>query len=172
MEEYFSIGDIVAAHGLKGDLTLRHGLKTNRILQEVKVIFIPENPGSYLPYFIEECQGTKKGTLRIRLEGFASRNAVLALVGKQVYLSKSDYLTLSDLQSPHTWLGFGVYDTQKGFLGKIIEILEMPSQILARLDWQGKSILIPLNGEILRKQDMGNRLLTVTIPDGLLDLPD
>ena len=53
MTEYFNIGKLVAVHGLKGELLLKHELGKKTSLKGLQAIFIEEKKNSFLPWFIE-----------------------------------------------------------------------------------------------------------------------
>jgi 16S rRNA processing protein RimM len=51
--EYFKIGKFVAAHGVKGELVLKHELRKKTSLKGLQTIFIEEKRSSFLPWFVE-----------------------------------------------------------------------------------------------------------------------
>ena len=66
-------------------------------------------------------------------------------------------------------LGFTVYD-QKNELGKVLEVIEQPMQVLLRVDFKGNEIFVPLNESTLIKIDHKKEKITVELPAGLLDI--
>ena len=57
-----------------------------------------------------------------------------------------------------------------GRLGEIREILDLPQQTLASMDWKGSEVLIPLHENILLKFDRQAAVLYTMLPDGLLEV--
>ena len=55
-------------------------------------------------------------------------------------------------------------------LGKILEVIEQPHQILCTIILNEKEALIPLHEDSLEKIDKKHRKIYVTLPDGLLDI--
>jgi 16S rRNA processing protein RimM len=55
-------------------------------------------------------------------------------------------------------------------LGPILEVIEQPHQVLAKIDLGGKEALIPMHAGTLKKVDQQARLVYVELPDGLLDV--
>ena len=51
--QYFKAGKLVAVHGLKGELVLKHELGKKSSLKDVKAIFIEDKKDSFLPWFVE-----------------------------------------------------------------------------------------------------------------------
>ena len=53
MAGYLSIGKIVAVHGLKGELLLKHELGKKTSLKGLQAVFIEDKKDSFIPWFIE-----------------------------------------------------------------------------------------------------------------------
>ena len=49
---YINIGKIVSAHGLSGEVILKHALGKKTSFKESEVVFVEQVKGSYLPHFI------------------------------------------------------------------------------------------------------------------------
>lgn len=169
MEDYFNIGKLAAAFGIKGELVLTHKLGDSS-WKKIGVLFTEESPGNFLPHFVTSAVYKKEGELYIRLEGTDTREQALALVPKNVYLRKEDFRKLADPASPLAWLGFSVHDSQYGALGAVTEVIEAPSQILIKVRYQQKDILIPVNDQTLQKIDRKKQILYTRLPDGLLEI--
>jgi len=54
LPEYFKIGKLVAVHGLKGELVLKHTLGKKSSLKGLQAIFVEDRKDSFLPWFIQE----------------------------------------------------------------------------------------------------------------------
>jgi 16S rRNA processing protein RimM len=55
-------------------------------------------------------------------------------------------------------------------LGKILEVIEQPHQVLCRIDINGKEAYIPLHEETIIKVDRKNNRVIVALPPGLLEI--
>jgi len=55
-------------------------------------------------------------------------------------------------------------------LGKILEVIEQPHQVLCRIDLNGKEALIPLHEETIVKIDKKKSQVVVELPEGLLEI--
>jgi 16S rRNA processing protein RimM len=55
-------------------------------------------------------------------------------------------------------------------LGKILEVIEQPHQLLCRIDLNGKEALIPLHEETIIKLDKKKQQVIVSLPPGLLEI--
>lgn len=169
MEQYQNIGKFVSTFGIKGELVLEHHLGEQASLDKVKALFIEEAPGRFIPYFLESSKTRKETEMLVLLEGIASPEKARLLVRKKVWLPEPDVKKIASAAAPIGWLGFEVYDGKK-LLGKVLEVIEQPAQILLRIEINEKEVLIPLNESTLEKIDLKKQKIIVELPDGLLDI--
>lgn len=169
MEEYFKIGKFVAAHGLAGEILLKHSFGKKTGLKGLTVIFTEERKKSFLPWFIEEAKIKDEESVFLRLESIGSRELALKMMQKEAWVTEKDYRKFASKRSPANYLGYSIIE--KGVpLGEILEVIEQPHQLLCRLEVQEKEVLIPLNEETLKSVDHKKKQVLVTLPDGLLDI--
>lgn len=166
---YKSIGKIVAAFGLAGEVILQHNLGKKTALKGLKAIFIEERKDSMLPYFIESSKIKNKEEVYLKLEGINSREAGKKLNQKQVWLEEEAFSQYASKSAPISLLGYNLVN-EGNDLGEILEVIEQPHQVLCRIDLHGKEALIPLHGETLYKIDKKTKQVHVRLPDGLLDI--
>ena len=167
--QYFKVGKLVAAFGLKGELILKHSLGKKTSLKGLKAIFIEDRKEAFLPWFIESAKIKTDEEIFLKLEGVLSREAALKLMQKEVWIPESDFKKYSAKTSLVNLLGFTVIDQGKQ-LGEILELIEQPHQMLCRIEMNAKEVLIPLNASTLQKVDKKNRQVLVSLPEGLLEI--
>lgn len=170
--EYIQIGKLVATHGVKGELILEHVLGENasiKDLKQLKAIFVEEAKGSYIPYFPTQISKRKATELLLTLEGLGSKESAKRLVRKPVWLLQQDFAKLADSSAPVALIGYMVYNEEVP-LSEVLEVIEQPHQILLRIEYQQKEVLIPLHEETLDKIDRARKQVHVTLPDGLLEI--
>jgi 16S rRNA processing protein RimM len=167
--EYFNIGKFVAIHGLKGELLLKHGLGKKTSLKGLQAIFIEEKKNSFLPWFIEATKIKSDNEVYIKLEGINTREAAIKLSQKMVWLAEADHKKFASKNSPSSLLGYMIINNNEP-LGKILELIEQPHQLLCRLEIKGKEVLIPLHDDSLQKVDHKKKEVIVELPDGLLEI--
>ena len=170
MNNYFSIGKLVSAHGLQGELLLRHSLGKRSALKGVAVIFLEERKNSFIPYFVQQVTVKDGESVYIRLEGIDTKEAAHRLMPGQVYLQESDFKQQTAASAPLALLGFTVEDEQHGPLGAIEEVIEMPMQVLVKVMIRGKEALLPVNEQSLVKVDKKKQVVHLHLPDGLIEL--
>ena len=170
MKNYISIGKLVAAHGLKGTMILKHHLGKKTALQGLDVFFIEELPGSFLPYFPGEMAAKSEEEILINIEGVDSKEKASKLLQKQVWLTEDVFVKFAAASAPISLLGFQVFD-KKVLVGEVLEVIEQPHQVMCRIEHQGNDeILIPINEQSLVKIDKKNKKLYLDLPDGLIEV--
>ena len=169
MVEYFKIGKLVAAYGLKGELVLKHALGKKSSLKGLQTVFIEEKKDSFLPWFIESARIKSIDEVYLKLEGIDAREKAIKLVQKEVWVPEMDHKKLAAKSSPVNLLGFSLMNDGKN-LGEILEVIEQPHQLLCRIEINEKEVLIPLHEETLQKIDKKKKEVIVKLPEGLLDI--
>ncbi|GEP95766.1 ribosome maturation factor RimM [Chitinophaga cymbidii] len=170
MANYFNIGKLSAVYGTEGEMIVKHSLGKKSSLKDITAVFIEDRKDSFLPYFIQKARAKDAEHLYIKLEGIDSREAARKLLQKGIYLDEADFKGLASASAPLSLLGFSVTDKQHGPLGEISEIIEMPLQVLAKVMFREKEMLLPLNEQTLLKIDKKQQTVHLDLPEGLLDI--
>jgi 16S rRNA processing protein RimM len=167
--EYFKLGKFVAAHGLKGELLLKHELHKKTSLKGLKAIFIEQSKNSFLPWFIASTKTKNDKGVYVKLDGVDTKEAAARLTKKEVWLTEDDFKKHATKSSPANLLGYVIISEEKA-LGEILEVIEQPHQMLCRIEINQKEVLIPLNEDTLVKIDHEKEEVKVALPEGLLDI--
>ncbi len=167
--EYFKIGKLVAVHGLKGELILKHELGKKTSLKGLQAIFVEEKKNSFLPWFIEAAKIKSESEVYLKLEGVDTREAAAKLTPKEIWLTEIDFKKFAAKTAPASLLGYTIINNNEP-LGEILELIEQPHQLLCRLEVKGKEVLIPLHEETLKKVNHKKKEVMVELPEGLLDI--
>jgi len=169
MTEYFKIGKIVAVHGLKGELLLKHELGKKTSLKGLQAIFIEERKGSFIPWFIQSAIIKSDDEIYLNLEEVSSREEAMKLTQKEIWLPEAEFKKFAAKTAPLNLLGYMIIHEKKQ-LGQILEVIEQPHQLLCRLEIKDKEVLIPLHEGSLKKIDHKKKEVIVELPEGLLDV--
>jgi 16S rRNA processing protein RimM len=169
MTEYFRIGKLVATFGLKGELILKHSLGKKSSLKGLKAFFIEEKKESFIPWFIEATKIKTDDEIYIKVEGIETKEQAVKLAQKEVWLPEEDFKKYTAKTSPISLLGYDLLEEGE-VLGKILEVIEQPHQLLCRIDHKGKEALIPLHEQTIQRIDHKKKTVTVELPPGLLEI--
>jgi len=169
MVEYFKIGKFVAGFGLKGELLLKHNLGKKSSLKDLKALFIEERKESFIPWFIEATRIKSEEEIYIKLEGVDTREQAIHLTQKEVWLPEADFKKYAAVAAPINLLGYDIVEGEK-VLGKILEVIEQPHQVLCTIAYNNGEAYIPLHEETIRKIDRKKKQVIVELPPGLLEI--
>lgn len=103
-----------------------------------------------MPYFIAAVKNKNTEEALVQLEGVDAPEKAKPFLRKQVWLPEQEVKTQAAKHAPISMLGFMVYDEKK-MLGKVLEVIEQPMQVLLRIDYEGKEVFVPLNESTLIK---------------------
>jgi 16S rRNA processing protein RimM len=156
MNEFVKVGKTQKAHGIKGELKLH-----------VEDHFIDD---------LFETENLQEGNaLILKLEGVDTRTESEQLMHKDVYMNRDD-ISLSDEIIASEGLvykfteGFKIVDILYGEIAEIEEVVEFPQQEMAYVTFKNKTLLLPLHPNFVVEVDRENKILTMNLPEGLLDL--
>lgn len=165
----YKIGFIMKPHGLKGEVTISLDPEAPEDFSSVETVFV-EVGERLLPYFIQavSLRGSKAF---LKLEDVNSAEEAQHISKSALYLPKSSRPKSGRGEFyDDEVIGFDVEDTAVGLLGKITEIVQAGPNKLLSVDFQGKEVLVPLNGPFIGSINKSRKRITVTLPDGFLDI--
>jgi 16S rRNA processing protein RimM len=169
MKNYRSIGKIVSAFGLKGEVVLHHQLGKKTSLKGLEVLFIESRKDEMLPYFIKSVRIKSDDEIYLFLEGIEVKEQTKSILQKQVWLTEEDFDRYAGKSSVLSLLGYHIVSEAKD-LGEILEVIEQRHQLICRIILNDKEVLIPLHEETIKKIDRKKKEVHVVLPEGLLDV--
>lgn len=166
---YFRLGTIVKTHGIRGNVIIRLDVDDPVRYKKTKAVFL-EKDG--LLFSVKVLSASLAGELmNVNLEGYEDMNAAETLVRQDVFLPLSELPKLKGNKVYfHEAIGMLVVDSREGELGKITKIYEMPEQPVAAVAFGEKELLFPFVTTFFDKVDRENKILFVTLPEGLADI--
>lgn len=169
IEDCFRIGSVLKTKGLKGEMQLYIDYDdADRI--KITSLFL-DMAGKLVPYFVESIKFNQKNMAYLYLEDIDTIEKAAMLVKKDIYMpnkakfkKKKEEFGLKDLK------GFTAVDVYEGELGEILDIHEFPQQLIAAVRYKDNEVLFPLNESIVKGIDLVKNIVTVDLPEGLLDI--
>jgi 16S rRNA processing protein RimM len=162
-------GKITKAHGLSGGLKLLPFSRLPESLNSIKRIFIysPGNQGPE-PFGLEECR-FDKGSAIVRLEGIDSIEQAEKLIGRDVYIEKSDLPELEE--GEFYWfelIGLETYTEDGRYVGRVDSLIDRALQSVLVVRDGGKEALIPLSEPIIKEINLKESKIIISPVEGLL----
>lgn len=170
-EEVFYIGYLSKYRGLDGELELV--FTDDAFDRGTSEYLVLKLDGILVPFFWEEYRFKNDTTAIVKLEDIDTDADAKKLVGKEVYYPLCHEATddaPAELRSLKAFTGFSVA-TAAGPLGTVAGVDDSSANTLLYIDTpQGQEVIVPLHADFLTAYDLKARTLTLTLPDGLLDL--
>ncbi|MDH6533961.1 16S rRNA processing protein RimM [Parabacteroides sp. 52] len=169
-EDVFKIGRFAKPHGVKGELSL---VTTSDLFDEVDEPYIVcDMDGILVPFFIEEYRYKSDTVTLVKLECVDNEDAAREFVNRDVYYPLEG-VEEENLVGDMTWdsfIGYTVTDSVHGLLGPIKGVDESTINVLLQVDYKGEELLFPAVEELITEVDHTRKQMTVSLPEGLLDL--
>ena len=167
-EEVFRIGRIGKTHGIKGEVTLQFSDDTfDRVGAEYLVL---ETEGILVPFFIEDYRFRSDEVALVKFEGIDTEQQARELTHCDVFLSRSLVDTDADEISLAMLIGYTIADSTSGKdIGRIVAIDDSTANMLFEVeDTDGNEVLIPATDDFIVEIDTDGKVITMTLPDGLI----
>ena len=167
---YYHFGTILKLRGFSGRLVLKVLSSLQPKLKKTEPVFL-DMDGILVPFFLKEFEFTSDYTCLILLEDVETEDLANELLGVDIYLPLSQKPESKDIGDNLALLiGYKLIDDQKGYVGEIFEIIEIPQNNLFLVKEKDHEYLIPVNRDFILRIDTPKKEIHVELPDGLLDI--
>ncbi len=166
-DEYLLIGQIVAAHGLRGQVKLRAFTdRPDHIQQHVRTVFVGEHRR---PHRLLALHQPKPGVLIFTLSDITDRTAAEDLRREEVYIAANEAAPLDeDEYFLHDLYGLRVEREDGETLGTVREVIETgANDVLIVKRTSGGELLLPVIRDVIVHLDVGGGRMVVRLLDGL-----
>jgi 16S rRNA processing protein RimM len=171
-ETLIKIGATQNPHALKGELKVFIEEEYEDDFLNIDTVFLTL-AGRNVPYFIESIRGGN--AMIVKFEDVDSIEAATKIAKKALHIRMADMIpeeerVVEEVSSFDYLQGYTMVDKTIGQLAVIEEVIEMPQQEMAVIQYLGQEKLVPLNDRFILSVDDKTKILTVDLPEGLLDL--
>lgn len=170
-EEVYKIGIFNKPHGIHGELLFTF---TDDIFDRVEAEYIVcLLDGIFVPFFIEEYRFRSDSTALMKLEGVNTAERARMFTNVEVWfpVKHADEAEPEEL----TWnyfAGFRMEEIHHGYLGDVTEVDTSTLNTLFVVDHNGEELLIPAQEEFITDIDQKHKVITVSLPAGLVNLDE
>ena len=171
-EEVYKIGLFNKPHGIHGELQFTF---TDDIFDRVDCDYlICLLDGIFVPFFIEEYRFRSDSTALVKLEGIDTAERGRMFTNVEVYFPVKHAEEAEDGElSWNFFVGFRMEDVRHGELGEVVEVDTTTVNTLFVVEQEdGEELLIPAQEEFIVEINQEKKLITVELPEGLLNLED
>jgi 16S rRNA processing protein RimM len=162
-------GKITKSHGLYGGVRLLPFSRRFESLHSIQRIFIDRARGREPEgFYLKECRPEKDSAI-IRLVGVETIDEAEKLIGRNVYIERSDLPELGE--DEFYWfelIGLEIYTEDGRYVGKVESLIDRALQSLLVVKDGDKESLIPLSEPIIKEIKLKESKIIISPIDGLL----
>lgn len=169
-EEVFKIGHIGKPHGLHGELQF---IFTDDVFDRAEAEYLViDLEGILVPFFIEDYRFRSDEMALVTFEDIDTEEKARRLSLHDVYFPKKLADAGAELPGWRALTGFQVIDADTHeLLGEVDSVEDSTANVLLQVTRpSGTPLAIPFNPDLIKGVDTAQRVISLTIPDGLLDL--
>ena len=169
MEDYFVIGKIANAHGIRGEIKVvpeTEDINRFKDLDKVGIL----KAGKVMDF---KCLSTRtyKDLVFIFLEGIDTRDKAISLKNSYLIVSREDAIDLEeDRHFIVDLIGCKVYE-EGSLLGQLKDVLQPGgNDVYEVVDEEGRSLFIPVIYDVVRSIDIEKKEIEVKLLPGLREI--
>lgn len=167
--EVYKIGLLTRVHGLKGELNFSF---TDDVWDRADAAYLVlKVDGILVPFFLEEYRFRSDNVALVKFQDVDSSDDAQEFVGCEVYFPHE--LTPEETPEEFRWSyfsGFQIIDEAMGVLGTVSHVEDSTANVLFYVEGAKGEIIIPAAEEFILDIDHQERIVTMYLPEGLLDL--
>lgn len=164
------VGYVVKTHGLKGGVKVHLNSVFSQAYINLEYLFI-DTESKPVPYFIKDANFNQPDSAIFHFDDIKDMEQAKSLISKSVYIIK-ELIGEAGIKfnQDDSLVDYMVIDEYYGELGTIQEILTPPMQEIAKIIYNNKEILLPLNEQIIIKIDRKKKIIYSHLPEGLMEV--
>lgn len=167
-DSVYKIGTIARVHALRGEVGLSF---TDDVWDRADAQYLVLcMDGILVPFFMEEYRFRSDSMALVKFVDIDDADQAQELVGADVYFPFE--LVPEDDPEDFRWSYFTGFRVLNGEdeLGTITRVEDSTSNVLFYIDHNGDELLVPAVEDFIRDIDHSSRIITMQLPEGLLDL--
>ncbi len=177
MDPWVNIASLLKAKNNEGGLSVKQTEGLPFLLQPgMEVTFVPPLLRMPRRAVVEQVVEMGQGRHMVYFDSIVDRTQAEKLEGHYCLVPRAVLPEGFDQQEGSGLVGFNVVDEQAGAVGIVVDVLENPAHPLLEVrpqaegTQQAESVFIPLVDEFIAEVDPKTNTLTMSLPDGLLEL--
>ncbi len=170
-EDVYKIGIFTKPHGVRGEIAFSF---TDDVFDRVDCDYLVcLLDGILVPFFIEDYRFKNDSVALVKFEDIDTAEQARRFTNVEVFFPlhlrddvESDELSWEQLS------GFEIEDVTFGKLGILKSVDDSTMNILFVIDHQEEELLVPAHEELIVEINSDKRLITLQLPDGLINIEE
>ena len=161
-KQFLESGKIVNTHGIKGEVKIQPWCDSPEFLKKFKTIYIGQTAYKVISARVH------KDCVIAMLDGINDVNEAMKLKNKVISINRDDAKLPNGSWFIQDILGLPVYDENRGEIGTLKEVLDMPAGALYVVEGpKGEEHMIPGVPEFIKEIDPEAGRITVALIEGM-----
>ena len=162
-EPTIKVGQTIKSFGKDGHIRVVIDKPYVEDILRSRYLFVKKE-GFLLPYFIEHFDHESS---LIKFDEIHSPEEGRTLSDSELYLFRKDVSKVNTNLPKEGIIGYTLIDQNEKIIGTIIEVLDMPMQVLLNVKILDNEILVPFHEDLLIDFDPKNKILVMELAEGL-----
>ena len=173
-DELIGIGHYNKPHGINGEISATVDVEPE-LLRELSCL-VSETDGIFVPFFVNALRPKSSDTVLISIDGINSEQDAMRLVNHDIYALKHEYRQESEDADADGYpldyfIGFDLNDDQGNRVGKIVDVNEQTENAIFIIERDDESeLMVPASDDLIVEFDLDNKVMVMSLPEGLLEL--
>lgn len=174
-DELIEIGIYNKPHGISGEISATFDYDID-IIQDIEC-YVSEINGIYIPFFPESTRTKNNSTLLVKIEGIDNEVKAKSLVNHKIFALRSVFNysieneIIEDGEFPLDYfIGYIIINDDNTTIGIIDDVDCSTENFLFIVSNQEKQIYIPATDDFIIDINTENKILTMSLPQGILDI--
>jgi 16S rRNA processing protein RimM len=170
MTEYLQVGKIVNTHGIRGEVKVIPLTDDPRRYDELKEVFVGTDNEKDI-FYIENVKYFKN-TVIIKFKESIDMNYAEKLKEMFIYVDRKNAVKLPEGRYfIFDLIGMEVFELDGNRLGILKDVLQTGSNdVYVVKNDENKEILIPALKSVIKEVSIGDKIMKVVLPEGLIDI--
>jgi 16S rRNA processing protein RimM len=169
-DECIHLGTVIKSHGYKGEYLLTLDRDYSQDLTNKEPVFL-EIDGILVPFFMTSLKVRNNLTAVVHFNDITTESRTKKIIGAHVFFP-SQKIT-ADTEEDNSYedcIGFSVFDEDKNNLGNVVDIMDIPGNLVFVMQTEDKEVMVPANSHTIIEINTGEQRIVMQLPEGLLDI--
>lgn len=165
-----AIGHFAKPHGINGELS---AVVDSRIDIDALRCIVVDIDGIYVPFFVNGSRQRGAEAVLLSIDGITDDSQADLVANKEIFALKDDCGDVDDDEGFYLSdiIGFTLLDSDGNEVGEIVDFDDSTANTLLQVRCTDSAMrFVPMSDELVEDFDIERRTITMTIPDGILDL--
>lgn len=162
------VGRVIKSHGIRGEAVVESTTDVPEVRFAVGATLAGTQAGKEQTLTVETVR-PHKGRLLIKFREIPDRTAAESLRGMKFFASPLEREEDSEDYYDHELIGLKVIH-EGAQVGEVTGVMDAPNRKILEIDYEGREVLVPFVMDFVPDIDLEEGTLTITPPEGLLDV--